>query len=132
MLKKTLACAFMSLTFSSATMAQTDTGQASSQPAKAEPQTINCRTMEVFVAKSRGASVLIFHQRDKADGPKLSELLEKYAGQEVEVETGDGKRHRATVERIKSCFGRGMLIFSADEANLRVKEDFILHFGGHL
>lgn len=76
--------------------------------------------------------MLIFHQRDKADGPKLGELLQKYTGQEAEFETGDGKLHRATVERIRSCFGRGLLIYAADEASLEVKEDFILHFGNHL
>lgn len=130
--KKTLVCAFIFMSISSKAMAQTGAGTASPQPEEPGALIVTCRTMEVFVAKWWGASVLIFHQRDKADGPKLGELLKKYTGQEVEFETGDGKRHRATVERIKSCFGRGLLIFAADEASLEVKEDFILHFGKHL
>lgn len=132
MLMRTLLCTVTLLFLSPAAMAQTNTGTAPSQPEKAEPETVNCRTMEVFVAEWPGASVVIFHQRDKAAGPKLGELLKKYTGQEVEFETGDGKRHRATVERIKSCFGRGLLIFASDEANLGVKEEFILRFGNHL
>ena len=88
--------------------------------------------MEVIVAEWPGASVVIFHQRDKADGRKLSELLKKYAGQEVQFETGDGKQHRATVARMKTCFGRGLLIFASDEATLGLKEEFILRFGNHL
>lgn len=132
MLKKTLVCAFMFLSFSPAAMAQTGAGAGSSQPEKLDALIVNCRTMEVFVAKSRGASVVIFHQRDIADGPNLGELLQKYTGQEVEFETGDGKHHHATVERIKSCFGRGLLIYASDDANLEAKEDFVLHFGNHL
>ncbi len=130
--KQTLFCTIALLFLSSAAIAQTDAGTASSQPEKVELQTVYCRTMEVIVAERPGASVVIFHQRDKADGRKLSELLQKYTGQEVEFETDDGKRHRATVGRMKSCFGRGLLIFAADEANLGVKEEFILRFGNHL
>ena len=132
MLKQLPCCTFALLFLASAAMAQTDAGTASSQPEKADPQTVNCRTMEVFVAHSQRASVVIFHQRDMADARKLSELLQKYTGLEVEFENGDGKRHRATVGRLKSCFGRGLLIFAANEANPGVKEDFILRFGNHL
>jgi hypothetical protein len=132
MLKQLTFCTVALLFFGSAVVAQIDAGAASSQLAKADPLTVNCSTMEVMVAEWPGASVVIFHQRDKADGRKLSELLKKYAGQEVQFETGDGKQHRATVARMKTCFGRGVLIFVSDEANLGVKEEFILRFDNHL
>lgn len=131
MSRQTLLCTVAFLFFGSAVMAQTDAGAASSQPAKIDPLAVNCRTMEVFVADWPGASVVIFHQRGKADGRKLSELLKKYAGQEVRFETGDGKQHRATVGRMNACFGRGLLIFASDEATLGMKEEFILRFGNH-
>jgi hypothetical protein len=89
-------------------------------------ETVVCRVMEVVVAERLGATVVIFHQRDKADGPRLGELLRAYSGAEIEFETRDGQCHRATVTRIKSCFGRGLLIFRADEARLTEKEDFVL------
>jgi len=90
--------------------------------------TVNCRMMEVFVAEQVGAKAVVFHQRDKADGPRLGELLLAHSGDEVEFETRDGRWHRATVARMKSCFGRGLLIFAATEAKLAEKEDFVLRF----
>jgi hypothetical protein len=84
--------------------------------------------MEVINAEQLGVRVAIFHQRDKADGPRLGKLLQEYTGQETEFETSDGKRHGALVVRIKSCFGRGLLLFAAREAKLAEKEDFILRF----
>jgi hypothetical protein len=102
------------------------------QPAGAQKQatggTITCRAMEVFVADRIGVTAVIFHQRDKADGLRLGELLLAHTGQEVEFETADGQKHRATVERIKSCFGRGLLLFRAGEAKLAAKQDFVVHF----
>jgi hypothetical protein len=91
-------------------------------------KTINCRAMEVFVAERLGATAVIFHQRDKADGPRLGKLLLTYSGEEVDFETRDGQRHRATAARMKSCFGRGLLIFAAGEAKLAEKEGFVLRF----
>jgi hypothetical protein len=91
-------------------------------------ETINCRAMEVFVAKPIGTTAVIFHQRDKADGPRLGEQLLAHSGEEVEFETADGKRHPATVGRVKSCFGRGLLLFASKEAKLAAKGDFVIHF----
>ncbi len=95
---------------------------------KAGEETIVCRVMEAFVAERLGATAVIFHQRDKADGPRLGELLLAHSGAEMEFETGDGKRHHATVVRMKSCFGRGLLLFAAREAKLAEKDDFVLRF----
>jgi hypothetical protein len=90
--------------------------------------TVACRAMEVFESKQLGTTAVIFHQSDKVDGPRLGELLAAHSGEEVEFETSDGRRHAATVERVKSCFGRGLLLFSTKEAKLAAKEDFVLHF----
>lgn len=95
---------------------------------KAEGGTITCRAMEVFVADRIGATAVIFHQRDKADGPRLGGLLLAHSGEEVEFETSDGHRHRATVARVKSCFGRGLLLFAAKDIKLAANDDFVLHF----
>jgi hypothetical protein len=90
--------------------------------------TIACRAMEVFVAQRLGTTAVIFHQRDKADGPRLGQLLLAHTGEQVEFETPDGRRHAATVERVKSCFGRGLLLFHTSEGKLEAKEDFVVHF----
>jgi hypothetical protein len=101
---------------------------AASAQKKAGEGTITCRAMEVFVAEPLGTTAVIFHQSDKADGPRLGELLLAHSGEQVEFETPDGQRHSATVERVKSCFGRGLLLFSTKEAKLAAKDDFVLHF----
>ena len=91
-------------------------------------ESIECRAMEVFQAERLGATAVIFHQRDKADGPRLGELLQAHSGQDVEFETRDGHPHRATVARMKSCFGRGLILFAASEAKLTAGDDFVLRF----
>ncbi len=90
--------------------------------------TIRCRVMEVFVSERVGATAAIFHQRDKADGPRLGQLLLAHSGEEVEFETPDGKRHAATVARVKSCFGRGLLLFNSSEAGISAKDEIVLYF----
>lgn len=95
---------------------------------EAAPGTITCRAMEVFISERVGATAVIFHQSEKADGPRLGDLLLAHSGEEVEFETSDGRRHPATVARVKSCFGRGLMIFPAQEAKLAAKDDFVLHF----
>lgn len=89
-------------------------------------QSVTCRVMEVFVAEKAGATAVVFHQRDKAEGPKLGEFLAAHSSDAVEFETGDGRRHRATVFRVRSCFGRGLLLFSSKEAKVAAGDDFIL------
>ena len=118
MVKKTFGRVGLFLLLASAVLGQKPT----------QDMTINCRVMEVIIAERVGAMAVIFHQRDKADGPRLGELLLAHSGEEVEFETVDGRRHRATVARMKSCFGRGLLIFAAGEAKLAEKEDFVLRF----
>jgi len=84
--------------------------------------------MEVFEAEPLGATVVIFHQREKADGPRLGDLLLARSGTEAEFTLSEGKPHRATVFRVRSCFGRGLLIFPSAEAKLAEKDDFVLRF----
>jgi hypothetical protein len=90
--------------------------------------TITCRAMEVFVSQPLGVTAVIFHQSNTADGPRLGELLLAHTGEEVEFETPDGRQHAATVERVRSCFGRGLLLFESKEGTLAAKKDFVLHF----
>lgn len=91
-------------------------------------RTVNCRAMEVFTAKSVGATAVVFHQRDSADAQRLGELLRAQTGEEVKFQTADGLWHRATVGRVKSCFGRGLLLFASSETKLAAREDFVLRF----
>ncbi len=118
MVKKVLSLVGLFLLLVPAVLAQKEAGD----------RTIECQAMEVFVAERFGTTAIIFHQRDKVDGPRLGELLRAHSGAEVEFETRDGRWHRASIFRVKSCFGRGLLLFAAGEAKLAAKDEFVLRF----
>jgi hypothetical protein len=95
------------------------------------PQAANivaCRVMEAHTSAELRVVTVVFHQKDKNDGPRLGALLGKHSGTTVEFQTADGVWHRAQVFRLKSCFGRGLLVFAAGEAQLAERRDFGLKF----
>jgi hypothetical protein len=100
--------------------------QAQGEQMKAQNGTIACRVIEAFVAGRLGVRAVLFHQRDKTDGPRLGALLLAHSGEEIEFETRDGQPHRALVFRVKSCFGRGLLLVPASESKLGEKDEFTL------
>ncbi len=82
--------------------------------------------MESFEEQKLGMRAIVFHQRDKADGPRLGDLLLKHSGEEMELEASGGSRYRATVFRVKSCFGRGLAIIPTDRLKLGENDQFTL------
>ncbi|MGD0695286.1 MAG: hypothetical protein ABSB82_10570 [Terriglobia bacterium] len=128
--KQIPVAASLLLLLASVAAAQTATETQSPAPASAAPPAVTGRVMEAFNSQLSGATAVIFHQRDKADGPRLGELILAHSGEEVEFETTDGKRHRATLFRLKSCFGRGLLLFPSSKTKLAENDDFVLRFPG--
>jgi hypothetical protein len=49
-------------------------------------------------------------------------------GARAEFETSDGRAHPATLFRLGTCFGRGLLVFPAGSAQLSKGEQFWLKF----
>lgn len=95
------------------------------------PQAANvvaCRVMEAHASAELRVVTVVFHQKDKNDGLRLGALLGKHSGASVEFQTADGVWHRAQVFRLKSCFGRALLVFAAGEAQLAERKDFALKF----
>lgn len=92
------------------------------------PGALICSTLEVKIAERMGVTLATFHQANKGDGPRLGELLRQNDGASVEFETSDGRTHRATLLRLGSCFGRGLLVFPAGSAHLTAREQFWLRF----
>ena len=86
---------------------------------------IACRVMESFKDDRLGVTVIVFHQRDKADGPRLGAMLLSHSGQAMEIVLAGGRSHRVTVFRVKSCFGRGLLLLPAP-AKLDEGGEFVL------
>jgi hypothetical protein len=110
--------------------ATTGSGPAAAQqavePAGASKQPVACRVLEVHTDAALGATVVVFHQRDDADRARVGELLRAHDGAPTEFRTSDGGSHPATVMRLKSCFGRGLLLFRAGTATLAEKDEFLL------
>jgi hypothetical protein len=97
---------------------------------KAANGPIVCSVVEAFEEGRLGVRAVVFHQRDKADGPRLGSLLLAHSGKEIELETTDGRRYRATVFRIKSCFGRGLVLVPASKLKLGEHDEFTLRLPG--
>jgi hypothetical protein len=89
-----------------------------------------CSVMEAFEEGRLGVRAIVFHQRDKADGPRLGSLLLAHSGEEMELETTGGRRYRATVFRVKSCFGRGLVLLPAGKLRLGEGDEFTLRLPG--
>lgn len=92
------------------------------------PETVACRVLEVHTATQPGVTLLVFHQREANDRARLGTLLRERDGAAVQFQTPDGQWHAATVLRLKSCFGRGLLLFPAGTAPLAEKDEFTLRF----
>ena len=86
--------------------------------------------MEAFEEGRLGVRAIVFHQRDKADGPRLGSLLLAHSGEEMELETTGGRRYRATVFRVKSCFGRGLVLVPTSKLKLGEHDEFTLRLPG--
>lgn len=105
------------------------------QSATAQDQTgsppqaaILCSALEVKTAERMGVALVMFHQANKSDGLRLGELLKRNDGASVEFETSDGHAHTATLLRLGTCFGRGLLVFPAGSVRLTPREQFWLKF----
>ena len=100
------------------------------QPPEAARAAIACRALEVKTAEKMGVTLVLFHQASKTDGSRLGELLRANDGASVEFETSDGRSHPATLFRMGTCFGRGLLVFPAGSARLSPHEQFWLRLLG--
>ena len=101
-------------------------GQVRTTSTEAGTRPITCSVMEAFEERRLGVRAIVFHQRDKADGPRLGSLLLTHSGEEMELETTGGQRYRATVFRVKSCFGRGLAMVPTSKLKLGENDEFTL------
>jgi hypothetical protein len=87
-----------------------------SAAARAPSAPIVCRVMERHADKERGTVVILFHQRDKPDQPRLKDFLLQHDGGTIEIQIGSGEWQKVTVWRMRNCFGRGLFIVSENDA----------------
>jgi hypothetical protein len=96
--------------------------------ARPDQKNVSCRVLESHTSSERGVTIVIFHQSAKEDQERLSNLLKENEGETVEWRRGDAQWQAATVLRLKSCFGRGLLILPAASAAPKEGETFLLKF----
>ncbi len=101
---------------------------AQQQPGSRASAAVRCSALEVKTAERMGVALVMFHQANKSDGPRLGELLRQNDGVSVEFETSDGRTYTATLFRLGTCFGRGSLVFPAGSVRLNPRERFWLRF----
>jgi hypothetical protein len=99
-----------------------------SSSAQAQEGTIACRVLEAHTSEQPAMTVVVFHHRDKQDQASLSSLLQQHSGERVDVQANGGKWQTATVVRLKSCFGRGLLLSPNGTLQLKDGDEFFLRF----
>lgn len=101
---------------------------ASQQAPSTTPTVISCRVLEAHASEHPAVVAIVFHQGNRADQQRLGILLENLPGETVEMQTSGGNWISVTVARLKSCFGRGLLLLPADVPAPKDGATFILRF----
>jgi hypothetical protein len=84
--------------------------------------------MEVHTDGANRMTAVVFHQADDASREALTAFLHTHSGDAVDVQMAStaGGRWRGTVFRLKSCFGRGLLLFPGSAPSLKEGAKFRL------
>jgi hypothetical protein len=96
------------------------------QAAVAESDAIECRALEVHTSATPAATAVVFHQERKDDQERLAEILRAHSGETVEVQLRDAAWTGATMFRLKSCFGRGLLLLPMEAPAMKDGSTFRL------
>lgn len=89
---------------------------------------IDCRALEAHSSATPPVIAVVFHQRDKQDQPRFAALLKQDSGATVAVQLGKSPWVNATVVRLKSCFGRGLLLLSSGSLAIKDGDTFRVKF----
>ena len=93
-----------------------------------DPNVVTCHALETHTNAQPGVTIVVFNQKLKDDHERLSDLLKDNEGASVEIKAADGKWHAASIARLKSCFGRGLLFFPGENSPVQERDDFVLRF----
>lgn len=100
--------------------------------AASNPDIIECRVLEAHSSTAPPVFVVIFHQWQKKDQPRLAALLKQNSGSKTDVQIGSAPWTKVTVFRLRTCFGRGMLIFPSATPALKEGATFRIRLSkGH-
>ena len=102
--------------------------RADSRPRAASEEIVACRVLEVHTVLQLRMTVAVFHHQNEKERARLGDLLRRHSEAPVEFQTASGTWQSGTVLRLKSCFGRGLLLFPAGTAQLAERDTFLLKF----
>lgn len=108
----------------------TGSQQLQHRPAEQNPRVVACRVKEAHTSRDPAAGLIVFTQRDKADADRFRALLRSaQEGGAVEFQSGEGGAWQpASIVRLKSCFGRGLLVLPAGTVPPDDGSTFLLRF----
>ncbi|MGH9688423.1 MAG: hypothetical protein ACRD5K_15175 [Candidatus Acidiferrales bacterium] len=102
--------------------------QTSSHPnAAPESNIVQCRVVEAHSSAEPAALLVIFRQQQKQDQPRLAALVKENSGTDAEVQIG-GAWSKVELFRLRTCFGRGMLVFPSAALSLKDGDTFRIRF----
>lgn len=96
--------------------------------ATTEPAVVECTVLEAHASAAPAVLVVIFHQEQKKDQPRLAALIKVNSGSDADIQIGSAPWTRATIFRLRTCFGRGMMVLSPRGTELKDGETFRIRF----
>lgn len=103
--------------------------QAASRPNHAsEAGSVECRVLEAHASETPAAVVVIFHQQQKPDQPRLAALIKEHSGSTAEIQIGGALWTKVTIFRLKTAFGRGMFLLPPGSEKLKDGDTFRIRF----
>ncbi|HXX43751.1 MAG TPA: hypothetical protein VEJ38_03420 [Candidatus Acidoferrales bacterium] len=96
----------------------------------AETGVIACRVMEAHTSANPAATVIVFHQQHKEDGPRLGAVLGSHSGERMEIQAGGAAWTAVTIFRLRSCFGRGLMVLPPGAPEMKDGATFLLRIPG--
>jgi len=100
------------------------------QTENAETGVIACRVMEAHTSANPSATVIVFHQQHKEDGPHLGAVLENHSGERMEIQAGGAAWTAVTIFRLRTCFGRGLMVLPPGGPEMKDGATFLLRIPG--
>jgi len=101
---------------------------ASNQSIASQAAIVDCKVLEAHTGSAPAVLVVIFHQNKKEDQPRLAALLKANSGSSAEVQIGTGAWTKVNVFRLRTAFGRGMLLLPAGSMALKDGVTFRMRF----
>lgn len=121
-----LRFAILCANFCVTTMLCVASHSAARQSASAETSAISCRVLEAHASANPAVTVIVFHQQRKEDQDRLGALLRSHSGESVEIQVGDAAWTSVTIFRLKSCFGRGLMVLPPGAPTMKDGSTFVL------